>query len=306
MAEFVVEFEAIDNAFGTEFEGFTPVSDGGFERGYQDGYADALSNRTDLVVTENGEYAPSEGSTGFKSVSVNVAGKVAKVVDGTITELTEADLQGATAIIRYAFYFNSSLKKIDIPNGVTKIDSSAFYKCSNLTTIKLPKSLLRIESSAFYECTNLSSVVLEDNSELTYIGMSAFYKCSNLTNITIPRSVKYLESDVFSSCSALTSVDISEDSAMTTIGSQAFYQCSNLTNITIPSLVKIIGSGTFYNCSALKRIVLKRATPPSIQSTTFRNIPADCVFVVPYGYGERYKSSTNWSAYADQIIEGDE
>lgn len=39
MAEFCVEFEAIDNTFETEFEGFTPVSDGGYDRGYAEGLA---------------------------------------------------------------------------------------------------------------------------------------------------------------------------------------------------------------------------------------------------------------------------
>ena len=43
---------------------------GQYPTGYEEGYADALANRTDIIVTENGEYTPIEGSTGFKSVTV--------------------------------------------------------------------------------------------------------------------------------------------------------------------------------------------------------------------------------------------
>jgi N-acetylneuraminic acid mutarotase len=87
-----IEFEEQDNSFDLEFEQVTEISDGGFDRGYAEGYengkgdgltegyakgetdgfADALAKREELVVTENGEYTPSDGSTGFKKVTANI------------------------------------------------------------------------------------------------------------------------------------------------------------------------------------------------------------------------------------------
>lgn len=281
MAEFVVEFEAIDNAFDTEFEGFTPVSDGGFERGYQDGYADALSKRTDLVVTENGEYAPSEGSTGFKSVSVNVASNVPKILDSATTELTAEDLQGVTDIRSYGFYRAKELKQVTIPNSVTKINSYAFGGCSALTSIHIPKSVVQMHGYAFQGCSSLASVTFDKESPLISIPDYAFQNGSKIPSIALPDNIK-------------------------TIGSGAFRSCTGLSSVSVGASVTHINSYAFYDCKALKRFVLKTTTPPLVQSNTFGNTPTDCVFVVPYGYGDAYKTATNWSAYADQIIEGDE
>jgi hypothetical protein len=234
MAEFVVEFEAIGNAFDTEFEGFTPVSDGGFDRGYQDGYADALSKRTDLVVTENGEYTPSEDSTGFKSVSVNVQfeNKLAQLASETITQVTADDLRGVTSIRPYTF-----------------------RELTSLLSVTINKELTTLKDYTFYSCTSLETLEFEENSQLTTMGARAFF------------GVK-------------------------------------ISNATIPEKVVSIGDWAFGVCRQLKTITMKAKKPPTIQSYTFSSSPLERI-TVPIGCADAYKSATNWSAFADRIIEGD-
>lgn len=89
---------------------------------------------------------------------------------------------------------------------------------------------------------------------------------------------------------------------VTKIGDNAFYGCTLLASIEIPTSVTSIGNCAFYG-TPLLNVVLKSTTPPTIQSNTFQNVHPDCVFTVPYGCGEIYKSATNWSAYASQIVE---
>ena len=67
------EGEAIGYGKGYE-QGNTDGYAQGNEDGQEVGYADALAKRTEIVVTQNGEYDPPGESTGFKKVSVNVKG----------------------------------------------------------------------------------------------------------------------------------------------------------------------------------------------------------------------------------------
>lgn len=91
----------------------------------------------------------------------------------------------------------------------------------------------------------------------------------------------------------------------TKIGSYAFRYCSSLTSVVIPASVKRIDEYSFTGSTSLKNIVLKPTTPPTLHYNAFNAIHADAVFTVKRGYGDTYKSATNWSDIADQIVEGD-
>ena len=59
-----------------------------------------------------------------------------------------------------AFFYQSDLKKVDIPRTVEKIGYSVFYNCSSLTSIAIPDSVVEIKGNAFSGCELLSDVVL--------------------------------------------------------------------------------------------------------------------------------------------------
>ncbi|MGN1320203.1 MAG: leucine-rich repeat protein [Acutalibacteraceae bacterium] len=73
----------------------------------------------------------------------------------------------------------SSIKSVNIEDGVTSISDSAFYYCNSLISVTIPDSVTSIGYSAFRGCSSLTSITIPDS--VTSIGGSAFYGCNNLT-----------------------------------------------------------------------------------------------------------------------------
>ena len=84
---------------------------------------------------------------------------------------SEIDGMPVTRIGPTAFY-ESSLKSVVIPEGVTTIKSGAFWHCKSLAEVKLPSTLTTIEGFAFNDCQSLETI--EFPKSVTYIGNSAF------------------------------------------------------------------------------------------------------------------------------------
>ena len=131
------------------------------------------------------------GVVGTMEAGGGSSDKLAKLVDGTITEVTAEDLAGATQIRPYGFRECSGLTRITIPDGVTSIGSWAFRDCSSLTSVTIPNGFTSIGQAAFYNCSSLTSVTIGNG--VTSIGESAFHNCSGLTSITIPDSVARID-----------------------------------------------------------------------------------------------------------------
>ena len=153
-------------------------------------------------------------------------------------------------------------------------------------------------SNFFKECKALTSIIIPDS--VTEIGAQAFYSCEKIKNIIIPNGVTKISGNTFYWCKSLNSVTIPE--GVTVIDYSAFTGCINLPSIILPSTVTTIGDRAFYECRVLKSVTIKAETPPTIQSSTFNSVPADCAFSVPALALEAYKSATNWSARADYIF----
>ena len=75
----------------------------------------------------------------------------------------------------------TSLKSIQIPNGITEIFSYMFTDCKELQTVILPNKLVEIQWNAFENCVSLTSIELPGT--LTKIGESTFENCTSLTTI---------------------------------------------------------------------------------------------------------------------------
>ena len=70
---------------------------------------------------------------------------------------------------------------------VTSIGEDAFYNDSGLTSVTIPNSVTSIGNYAFYYCSGLASVTIPNS--VTSIGNYAFSGCSSLTSVVIPNSV---------------------------------------------------------------------------------------------------------------------
>ena len=193
-------------------------------------------------------YIPSEYN-GYKVVQI--AGNSYQDRLQNISSVKSVEIEnGVIKIGDYAFYNCSKLTNIIIPEEVTSIGNYAFYGCSSLTSITIPEGVTSIGNYAFYGCSSLISITIPEG--VTSIGNSTFGKCSSLISITIPKGVTSIGNAAFSGCSSLTGITIPEE--VTSIGDVAFSGCSSLTSITIPKGVTSIGDAAFNGCSSLTSI----------------------------------------------------
>ena len=86
------------------------------------------------------------------------------------------------------------LLKVFIPRkmaGITvkKIGDKAFYDNSNIINVYIPNSIESIGDSAFYGTSSLTVLTFEEGSQLKTIGDFSFYN-SSLNSINIPSSVE--------------------------------------------------------------------------------------------------------------------
>ena len=163
----------------------------------------------------------------------------AKIVDGTITELTAEDLAGATTIRYYAFRNCNQLISVVLPNGVKGIGEYAFYQLSKLTSVEIPNTVIQIYGNAFYGCTKLASVVFEENG-LVNIGGSAFYGCKALTRLEFPNTLVAIGSSAFYGCSSMQEYDFSKHTSIPQLANKNVFT-------SVPSTCKFILPDALYD-----------------------------------------------------------
>ena len=233
---------------------------------------------TSLTACDTGKSNKSDETIIYSeglAYSVNTGGETCTItgtgtcIDAEISIPEEIDGYTVTAIAPFAFYNNSGITAVLIPNGVTSIGDKAFYNCSSLTSVTIPDSVITIGEEAFSGCLNIVEATIsiiavkhipKDNLKAlvitsgTTIGASAFSNCTRLTRVTIPDSVTSIGQYAFYGCSSLTRVTI--PNSVTSIGQYAFYGCSSLTRIVIPDSVTSIGECAFYDCSSLTSVTI--------------------------------------------------
>ena len=152
---------------------------------------------------------------------------------GTATEVVipaevthEDNTYKVTAIGYSAFWNNSDLTSVTIPEGVTRIEAIAFGSCTSLKSVTIPEGVTYIGDLAFDSCTSLTSVTIPEG--VTHIGNRAFWGCTSLTSVSLPASVTYIGNRAFIGCTSLKSVSL--PASLTECG-EAFYRL-NLTKVT--------------------------------------------------------------------------
>jgi hypothetical protein len=241
-----------------------------YANGKEDGYADALDKRTDLVATENGEYTPPDGSTGFKSVTVEVASG-GSTGGNDVTALLFAIVDRSVTAVTM---------------NISSIGKSAFSNCTNLQTASFPETDT-VGQSAFEYCNLLARLSIPN---LSSAGTSAFRNCPKLESVNFPK-LKSVDSWLFGYDSKLLSVDLLRVSS---IGASAFSYCYSLTAVILrfSGVCTLSATNSFTNCYHLLGTVNATYNP---------NGAKDCYIYVPREFVESYKSATNWSAYSTQF-----
>ena len=161
-----------------------------------------------------------------------------------------------TFIGNMAFWGQSNLKSIIIPNTVSAIGKKSFYKCNDLLSVNLPQSLTLIDDDAFYFCYSMKDLTLPDN--VLKIGKYAFYSCirafyNNNNTLVLPKKLQTISGSAFRSC-RLRNIIWNED--LTYIGEWAFGE-NEFEEITIPGSISTLSYGCFANCQLLKKVELQ-------------------------------------------------
>lgn len=213
--------------------------------------------------------------------------KLGAVVDGSVTELTAKDLEGAAAIVPCQFSNN-------VPVDVTTMP----VRFSNLKRVEIPGNVLSVGACAFQKCTSLEELVLSEGIET--IDKYAFSGCTALERVTIPASVKTMDMAVFDGAGLTEAVT---PTGIFSLPNSTYNNCASLKKITVTENIGSIGRAALTPGDAIEEYHMMRSTPPSLGRSVYLSMPEGCVVYVPKGSLEAYKSATNWAAYADFMQE---
>ncbi len=189
-----------------------------------------------------------------------------------------------TAVPDSAFYMNSILTTVVIPEGVTRLGSNAFSRCGNLEKVTVPASVTDIGNpgvGAFNKCEKLKTAgPIGGGYDFEFgwteaIPDNGLRSLSGLTSVVLPASITAIGENAFQGCGALAEVTI--PNGVTVIGEQAFWNCASLTEITIPASVTNIYVSAFRDCTSLTRIVFLGSNP-GIYRPVFDGVTADAYY----------------------------
>lgn len=89
--------------------------------------------------------------------------------------------KNVTKIDGDAFYGNTHLERITIPDGVTQMGGSAFGNCSNLKSVAIGRGISPLNTYSFRNCTSLEKVYISDS--MKEIILYAFSGCDNIKDV---------------------------------------------------------------------------------------------------------------------------
>lgn len=213
------------------------------------------------------------------------------------------DYKTNPVLYRGKLYLNgeSITGDVVLPSNVTRIAKGAFYMNTDITSVTIPETTTVIEDYAFNGCKKLSKVCCEG---VDSIGNYAFHDCEALA--AIPQSgLRYIGESAFVNTSVVEAAldDIEH------IGSYAFYNCNSLASVTLGSHLKYMGEAVFNVASLsgtgespLMKVVSKSLTPCSLDPSTFTaNTYRDGTLYVPVEAKERYMRFDGWRNFMNIV-----
>lgn len=131
-------------------------------------------------------------------------------------------------------YTVSSVKKIEIPEGITELDNSDLKgDTKNIVYVSLPSTFASLTGwgGQFQLGSKLETVIFDKSCPLTTIPKDCFHSAENLKTLVLPDN-------------------------LTTISSGAFRGCTSLTELVFPNTVTSVDKSAVYNCKSITKLVL--------------------------------------------------
>ena len=169
--------------------------------------------------------------------------------EGELSDVTLPDSLKKIGVM--AFFHNSVLTGVSLPEGLTAVGDYAF-EYSDLRWMRIPSTLTAIGREAFaftkisaFFCAGGTSFRAVDGVLYSYDKKTlVVYPSARATMVLeIPAGTETISVTAFKSCAALTNVTLPE--GLTTIGANAFEECVSLSGVTIPESVTSIVEAAF-------------------------------------------------------------
>lgn len=220
--------------------------------------------------------------------------KLGAYFDGSLTEITAADLGDITTFRDYIIY-QSGILSLEIPSTINKIGGSV-WNASTLTTVKydgttndwatkinftglshIPTSLNKVDTMWFRDNQGnyyMVDDILEFTEGIEKINNYSFYNFIRPRNLILPSSMTNIGQYAFYYCSNLVNITLNE--GLRVIQAQAFAYCDAIQKVVIPNSVHTLGGSAFRNCQLLNEVRIGNgieSNSVSMSSNAFANCP---------------------------------
>lgn len=223
---------------------------------------------------------------------------------------TSADFLPETeSLYSHAFYKNTAISDLVIPNTITSTELNTFY-ASSITSVFIPATLSHLSNADFGSCAQLASVTFE-NSAVMSIAWDAFNNSKIINDqegdfkVIDSVAIKYM-----GSADTVVFPDSIVNIVYACISySQAISQ--TLTTVILPASIKAVYYQflSFNNASdkypLLEKIICKAQDVPNVIGSKLQlNSEKDVTLVVPCGKLSDYTTATTFSNPFTTIEEG--
>lgn len=212
--------------------------------------------------------------------------------ESAISGLNYVDMERQLDILPQTKFF-SSVRELNIGQGIKEIQSNAFSEAEHLEVVRISEGIENIGYGAFGGCRELKEVYLP--SSIEEIASNLFTDCSSLTKVLIPFGIKKIGSGAFMMCQSLKEIEF--PSSLKAIEPYSFVG-SSLTSLEIPESVEIICESAFSDCP-LEYIRVFREEP--LKENEVSPLAFDCYqtaqLIVPRVSINAYMETIPWSFF---------
>ena len=215
-------------------------------------------------------------------------------------------------LILISFASGAGLSEYTIPDGVEAIENYAFYYATSLKKLNFPDSYKGNGSGhAFEGTTNIEMItgkyVLDDNRSMVIDGTLVMYAGAGQEKYITPEGVNSLGDQVLGFNNSIKEYVLSDEIVDAGGYGYLFNQCPNLETVTISANMKYMGYDPFkierWATPKIKTVYCRAVLPPIVYNNGGIDNPSfrfdDLTIYVPEQSVELYKQS--WTCYKEYI-----